>query len=33
MPTNVTMPALELARETAKVLRWLKALVSSPRHR
>jgi pyruvate/2-oxoglutarate dehydrogenase complex dihydrolipoamide acyltransferase (E2) component len=25
MPTNVIMPALELARETGKVLRWLKA--------
>ncbi len=25
MPTNVIMPALELAQETGKVLRWLKA--------
>ena len=25
MPTNVVMPALELAQETGKVLRWLKA--------
>jgi len=24
MPTNVIMPALELAQETGKVLRWLK---------
>jgi pyruvate dehydrogenase E2 component (dihydrolipoamide acetyltransferase) len=26
MPTNVILPALELAQETGKVLRWLKAL-------
>ena len=25
MPTNVIMPALELAQETGKVLRWMKA--------
>ncbi|MEX2224473.1 MAG: biotin/lipoyl-containing protein, partial [Candidatus Rokuibacteriota bacterium] len=25
MPTNVIMPALELAQETGKVLRWIKA--------
>jgi len=25
MPTNVIIPALELAQETGKVLRWLKA--------
>ena len=25
MPTNVIMPVLELAQETGKVLRWLKA--------
>ena len=25
MPTNVIMPALELAQETGKVIRWLKA--------
>ena len=25
MPTNVIMPALELAQETGKVLRWLKS--------
>ena len=25
MPTNVIMPALELAQETGKVLHWLKA--------
>jgi pyruvate/2-oxoglutarate dehydrogenase complex dihydrolipoamide acyltransferase (E2) component len=25
MPTNVITPALELAQETGKVLRWLKA--------
>jgi len=25
MPTNVIMPALELAQEKGKVLRWLKA--------
>src|SRR5262249_22851495 len=25
MPTNVIMPALELAQESGKVLRWLKA--------
>ena len=25
MPTNVIMPAFELAQETGKVLRWLKA--------
>ena len=25
MPTDVIMPALELAQETGKVLRWLKA--------
>ncbi|HEU4369672.1 MAG TPA: biotin/lipoyl-containing protein, partial [Methylomirabilota bacterium] len=25
MPTNIIMPALELAQETGKVLRWLKA--------
>ena len=25
MPTSVIMPALELAQETGKVLRWLKA--------
>src|SRR5262247_3787027 len=25
MPANVIMPALELAQETGKVLRWLKA--------
>ena len=25
MPTNVIMPALEMAQETGKVVRWLKA--------
>src|SRR3989454_5088442 len=25
MPTNVIMPALELAQETGKVLRWIKS--------
>src|SRR2546426_3120665 len=25
MPTNIIMPALELAQETGKVLRWLKS--------
>src|SRR5262249_28069218 len=25
MPTNIIMPALELAQESGKVLRWLKA--------
>ena len=25
MPTNVIMPALELAQETGKILKWLKA--------
>ena len=24
MPTNVIMPALEMAQETGKVIRWLK---------
>ena len=25
MPTNVIMPALEMAQETGKVLKWLKS--------
>ena len=25
MPTNVIMPALELAQETGKILRWIKS--------
>ena len=31
MPTNVIMPALEMAQETGKVVRWLKAAGDSVR--